>query len=160
MELPPTEQTISRWTLDQLKVGLIFREQTFAEGSTKQELFDQLMAWNTATFPIMTRPSGRKRAATKIQNQDEFIQKRGKRGEMPPACERPAKATSDDKDEEADTATRGTNCVRTKAKPATAPQPPLSASCESESRSGSEKNGFLMMDQVIDWFKLDRICVS
>ena len=139
--LPPTEQTIGRWTPDQLKVGLIFREQTFAEGSTKQELFDQLMAWNTATFPTTTRPTGRKRAAAMVQTQNASNTKRGKKGEIQRASKRSARAPladEDDSDEESDTDTGGTNRGKTKARQATAQQLPPSESGESENDSESE----------------------
>ena len=44
------DKVLARWTPEQLRVALFFREQDFLRDDSKAALFDQLLAWDLQTF--------------------------------------------------------------------------------------------------------------
>ena len=56
------DKVLARWTPEQLRVALFFREQDFLRDDSKAALFDQLLAWDLQNFP--GKDSGRKRSGS------------------------------------------------------------------------------------------------
>ena len=135
------DKLLARWTPEQLRVALFFREQDFLRDDSKAALFDQLLAWDLQNFP--GKDSGRKRSGSDATRDG----KKAKSASMPKTPTRDEEL-SDEEEDDVGRNTRGKSSARKEKKAKAATRSKTKANKEDLSSEDEEEE--LMLVQSDD----------